>query len=188
MSLSMLWTWFYLIWVVGEVVIAIATRTRRGDANVQDRGTQIILWVVIVLSLTVAGWLHAVLPSNMPGPSLLRPLSLVLLIAGLAIRAAAILTLGKSFSANVATHATQTIQRTGLYRFVRHPSYLGMEIIFLAIGVHSRNWICLAIAFVPPTLAVLYRIHVEEAALLGAFGEDYAAYSRATRRLIPGLY
>jgi protein-S-isoprenylcysteine O-methyltransferase Ste14 len=29
---------------------------------------------------------------------------------------------------------------------------------------------------------------VEEAALLGAFGDEYAEYMRATKRLIPGVY
>ena len=37
MSLSALWTWIYGAWIAGEVVIAVATRTRRGQANIQDR-------------------------------------------------------------------------------------------------------------------------------------------------------
>lgn len=40
----------------------------------------------------------------------------------------------------------------------------------------------------PPTLTLLYRIHVEETALRAAFGEEYVAYSRKTKRLIPGVY
>jgi protein-S-isoprenylcysteine O-methyltransferase len=63
-----------------------------------------------------------------------------------------------------------------------------MLLIFLAAGLHSRTWIGLAIAIVPTTAAVLYRIHVEELALREAFGEEYAAYSRTTRRLVPGVY
>jgi protein-S-isoprenylcysteine O-methyltransferase Ste14 len=41
---------------------------------------------------------------------------------------------------------------------------------------------------VPTTAAVLYRIHVEEFALLQAFGEQYVTYRNQVRRLIPGLY
>ena len=40
----------------------------------------------------------------------------------------------------------------------------------------------------PTTAAVLYRIHVEEAALNEAFGAQYASYSKQTKRLIPGVY
>lgn len=70
---------------------------------------------------------------------------------------------------------------------VRHPSYLGMEIILLAIALHSGAWLAMITAFVPPTLAVLYRIRVE-AAMMGAFGNEYEEYRQATKRLIPGLY
>jgi len=41
---------------------------------------------------------------------------------------------------------------------------------------------------VPTTAALLYRIHVEEAALAKAFGEEYVAYGKATKRLVPGVY
>src|SRR4029077_21170234 len=80
-----------------------------------------------------------------------KPLSDGLMIVGLAVRWTAILTLGKAFSSNVAIQESQTIQRSGLYRIVRHPSYLGMLIIFFAIGVHSRNWLGLAVVMVPTT-------------------------------------
>jgi len=82
----------------------------------------------------------------------------------------------------------QKLNRSGLYRFVRHPSYLGLELIFLAFALHSRNWTCFAVVFIPPTLALLYRIHVEETALRLAFGADYDDYSSNTKRLIPGIY
>ena len=189
MSLGILWIGLYWAWIALELAIAVGTRARRAKANVQDQGTLVLLWVVIVLSLTARGWMrHLELADMHIGERWLRPASIALLAAGLAVRITAIFTLGKWFTANVATHEAQTIQRAGLYRLVRHPSYLGMEIIFLAIGLHAHDWACLAAAFIPPTLAVLYRIHIEEAALLGAFGEEYADYMRTTKRLIPGVY
>ena len=126
MSLAMLWTCLYGAWIVLEVVVSVATRTRRSEAKVQDRGTQFLLWAVIVLSLTLSGWMqHLELADMQAGDRWLRLASVALLAAGLAVRITAILTLGRWFSANVATHAEQTIQRKGLFRFVRHPSYLG---------------------------------------------------------------
>jgi protein-S-isoprenylcysteine O-methyltransferase Ste14 len=61
-------------------------------------------------------------------------------------------------------------------------------LVFLAVGLHARNWIGLAVAFLPTTAALLYRMDVEERALTEAFGEEYVAYSRDTKRLVPGLY
>ena len=188
MNVLLLWPWLIYGWVGMEAVIAVATRTRRSQGTLHDRGTLLMIWAVIVFSFFAAGW------AAMPGADMqfshqvLRLAGLVLIVVGLVVRIAAIVTLGRSFSANVAIRSTQTVMRKGLYRVVRHPSYLGMEIIFLAAGVHMHNWASLAVIFVLPTAAVLYRIHVEEAALVGAFGEEYVEYMRSTKRLIPGVY
>ena len=189
MNLESVFKILTLIWLVGEIPIAVFTTTWRGKGKIQDRGTQIILWVVIVASLRINEWMHKVFPVDMPGSeSWLRPTALGILILGLAVRAVAVFTLGGAFSANVATRAGQKLQRRGLYSLVRHPSYLGLELIFLAFALHSRTWACFAVVLVPTTLAMLYRIHVEETALRLAFGAEYEEYSRSTKRLIPGVY
>ncbi|HEX8811991.1 MAG TPA: isoprenylcysteine carboxylmethyltransferase family protein [Terracidiphilus sp.] len=190
MFLRILGLSLYCAWIVLEVVIAIGTRTWRSQGKLHDRGSQLILWVVILASFTTAGWVAQLVPNmDFHLPSLpLRIVTVALLAAGLAIRLTAIVTLGRSFSANVAIRSSQTVLRKGLYRVVRHPSYLGLEIIFLAAGLRLHNWISLAIILVPPTAALIYRMHVEEAALLGAFGSDYADYMKTTKRLIPGVY
>jgi protein-S-isoprenylcysteine O-methyltransferase Ste14 len=194
MDVSALWTWLYWAWVASEVLIAVATRTRRGGGEVRDRGTQLLLWIVFIASITAAIWISDVVPTPIFGRAhggrahWLRLAGLLILAAGLIIRWAAVLNLGSAFSANVAIRDTQRVRTTGLYRYIRHPSYLGLVLIFLAIGIYSRNWISLAIMLVLPTLALLYRIKIEEAALHEAFGEEYAAYSRSTKRLIPGVF
>jgi protein-S-isoprenylcysteine O-methyltransferase Ste14 len=177
------------VWLVGEILIAVFTLTRKGEGKIQDRGTQIILWIVIVASLRIDESMHKIFPIDMPGSeSWLQPLALAILILGLGLRAVAVFALGKAFSANVALRAGQKLQRSGLYRLVRHPSYLGLELILLAFALHTRTWACFAVILIPPTLAVLYRIHVEETVLRQAFGADYEDYSRCTKRLFPGIY
>ena len=189
MTTAMLWKILDLTWIASEVAVLAATRTRRGSGNVRDRGSLLILWPVIVASITAGSWIgEAHAPTMFGGAHWVRTASLAVLIIGLAIRWTAIATLGKAFSANVAIHATQTVRKTGLFRFVRHPSYSGLVLIFVAVGMHTRNWAGLAITLVPTTAALLYRIHVEEAALRQAFGQEYIDYSRATKRLIPGIY
>jgi protein-S-isoprenylcysteine O-methyltransferase Ste14 len=189
MNLEFFFNALAAVWVVGELLIALLTTTREGAGKIQDRGTQIILWIVIVASFKFDDWMHGFLPADMPGShSWLRPAASAVLVLGLGIRAVAIVTLGRAFSANVAMRAGQRLQRSGFYSLVRHPSYLGLELIFLAFALHSRTWACFAVVLVPPTLAVLYRIQVEETALRLAFGPDYEDYIRSTKRLIPGVY
>lgn len=141
-----------------EVLIALLTTTGRGRGKIQDRGTQIILWVVIITSFKADEWMHRSLPIDMPGShSWLRPAALGIVIFGMVVRAVSIFTLGRAFSANVATRTGQRLQRSGLYRLARHPSYLGLELILLGFALHTRTWACFAVVLIPPTLAVLYR-------------------------------
>jgi protein-S-isoprenylcysteine O-methyltransferase Ste14 len=175
--------------MASELLVVVLTRTRRSTGAVQDRGTMQLLWVVIFSSIALGTWYGQTHGPNM-GASLgwMRSVALCVLVAGLAIRWTAIVQLGKSFSVNVAIRADQTLHRTGLFAVVRHPSYTGMMLLFAAIGIRTGNWISIALLLIPTATAVLYRIHVEEAALTRAFGTEYAKYSRTTKRLIPGLY
>jgi protein-S-isoprenylcysteine O-methyltransferase Ste14 len=189
MDVGRLYAGLYWAWMVSEVAVLIVTRTSRSGGKVQDRGSLLILWPVIFFSIFFAMWVGGAQGHTMfGGAHWLRTVSLIVLVIGLAIRWTAIVTLGRSFSVNVAIQATQTVQKTGLFRVVRHPSYTGLMLVFLAIGLHTRNWNSLAIMLIPTGAALLYRIHVEEQALRGAFGEEYVEYSRVTKRLLPGIY
>ena len=179
----------YWCWIATEVVLQIVTRTSRKQGDVRDRGSLILLLPVIFFSVWVAEWYGATRPPNMPGSGLAyHAVALALIALGLVVRWTAVITLGAAFSTNVAIHATQKLRTTGLFRWVRHPSYTGMVIIFVAVGLWQQNWVSLATVVIFPIVALLYRIHVEELALHEAFGQQYADYSRTTRRLIPGVY
>jgi protein-S-isoprenylcysteine O-methyltransferase Ste14 len=189
LSISLLWKILFYGWTASEVCLVIVTRTRKRDGMVRDRGSLFILWGTIVGSIFAAEWIHENVQAPMfPGAHWPRYVALSLMIAGLVIRWTAILSLGKAFSVNVAIRTTQTLYQSGLYRLVRHPSYSGMLMCIVAIGMVQRNWIGAAVVILPTTAAVLYRIHVEEAALMDAFDSQYRAYRHTTKRLIPGIY
>ena len=189
MSRSMIFYVLYWAWVASEVLLVMLTWTRRSKGSVQDRGSIVLLWMVIFASIDVGMSLRGFGRLQMfGGAHWVRTLALVTLVVGLAIRWTAIVTLGRSFSVNVAILATQTVHKTGLFRLVRHPSYTGLMLVFVALGLQTRNWLGLAILVIPTGAALLYRIHVEEHALRHAFGQEYVEYSRETKRLIPGIY
>jgi len=89
---------------------------------------------------------------------------------------------------NVAIHAEQRIVRHGPYRCVRHPSYTGLLLAFVGLGLSFGSSLSLAAVVVPITGAMLCRIRVEEEALVNALGEQYASCATGTKRLIPGIY
>jgi protein-S-isoprenylcysteine O-methyltransferase Ste14 len=55
-------------------------------------------------------------------------------------------------------------------------------------GLAFAKWISAALILLPLPAATLYRIRVEEESLRAHFGEEYAAYASATKRLVPGIY
>lgn len=179
----------WAIWFASEIWIAFATRTRQSKGDVRDRGSMLLLWIVITAAITASEWLSALHIAPLLGsPNWSRIAGMILLCVGVALRWAAILSLGSAFSANVAIRPDQQLKQNGLYRYVRHPSYSGLLLILVALGIQSGDWLSLSILLIPTTAALLYRISVEEAALYQAFGVRYREYSQTTRRLLPGLY
>jgi protein-S-isoprenylcysteine O-methyltransferase len=118
----------------------------------------------------------------------LAPIGLALFVFGMALRWYSIIYLGRFFTVNVAVAADHHLVASGPYRWVRHPSYSGLVLIFLGLGVSDGNWLSLLLVLLPPLLVLQRRIRIEEAVLRGALGEVYVRYCARTRRLIPFVY
>ena len=114
-------------------------------------------------------------------------LGCLLMVGGMVLRWTAIATLKKQFTVDVAIVEGHELVDTGVYRLVRHPSYLGSLITFLGLGMAWENWISLVVVLVLRISATTYRIAVEEKVLVGHFGDAYMAYRKRTKGLIPGV-
>lgn len=173
---------------VSEIALLILKRADLHSAQSEDRGSTRLLWLAIVLGVTSAIASQWVSSTRLPLPSsLVRALALAFLLFGLTIRWASIMTLGRLFTVDVAIQQNHALIQHGLYRHVRHPSYSGLLLAFLGLGLFFANWLSLLVLMVPITLAVINRITKEERALLVALGPSYAAYCARTKRLFPGL-
>jgi protein-S-isoprenylcysteine O-methyltransferase Ste14 len=115
-------------------------------------------------------------------------LGFVLIWGGLAFRAWSIYTLGRFFKLTVVIQDDHRVIETGPYRVLRHPSYLGSIIAMTGIGFTEGDWISVAIMLLGTLTAFVIRIRIEERTLLEELGESYAAYSKRTARLLPGVY
>lgn len=68
------------------------------------------------------------------------------------------------------------VTRSGPYRLVRHPLYLGSSIMALGFVIASRQMIVAAIVAVYMFVTLVAAIRVEESALDDRFGGEYSAY------------
>jgi len=111
----------------------------------------------------------------------------VLIAAGGVLRRHCFRMLGDSFTFRVRVASNQAIVDRGAYRYVRHPSYTAGLLLMSGIGLALGNWISLISVVVITAAGYVYRIHVEERALLATLGPAYADYMKRTRRVIPFL-
>jgi protein-S-isoprenylcysteine O-methyltransferase Ste14 len=76
----------------------------------------------------------------------------------------------------------------GLYRFIRHPIYLGFFLIGLGLPLFVRSIIGAVTFVVVVAPTWLYVIAHEEEFLVSELGADYSNYIRRTKRLVPFVY
>ena len=174
---------------LSEIALAFVKRARRtSQVAVEDRGSQRLIWITVVCAVTLAIICssHELIPIA-ESSSPIRIVALVFLGGGLFLRWVAILTLGSLFTVNVAIASDHKVFDSGLYRYVRHPSYTGLLLAFLGLGVSLNSWLGIASLMIPISIAVAYRIRVEESALRNALGAAYSDYCAQRKRLIPGL-
>lgn len=115
-------------------------------------------------------------------------LGITLMLVGLLFRWVAIRQLGQFFVPEVTIQPGQRVIDTGLYRYLRHPSYTGILLTLLGLGLVLTNGLSLLLLLGISSPALAYRIRQEEEALLEAFGDDYRRYMARTKRLIPLLF
>lgn len=155
----------------------------------EDRGNR---WVIAAFA--AIGLLEAYLPAwsdrreiwTIDGEAV-RWLGVALFAAGGVLRLWPVFVLGRRFSGLVAIQPGHRLVTTGIYRVIRHPSYLGLLVNTLGWGLAFRAWlgVLLWALIIPPLLA---RIRAEERLLADAFGAEYEAYRARTWRMVPGVW
>ena len=76
---------------------------------------------------------------------------------------------------------------SGPYRWIRHPIYAAFLLILGSLLLISANWFVGGMWIGMTGLGVASRIRMEEAMMVGQFGEQYRAYLRRTGRLFPRI-
>ena len=172
-------------WALFELVLAVRTRGSGG----RDRS-----FVPLTLSV-LAGLALGVIAARragelaLPGPGW-WPLAVGLAVfaLGLALRAWAVHELGRFFKFTVVVQADHRVVDTGPYRLIRHPSYTGLLMAELGLGIALGTWLSIPACLLPPLIGFGVRIRSEERVLARELGDPYRAYMARTDRLIPGVW
>jgi protein-S-isoprenylcysteine O-methyltransferase Ste14 len=184
MPVSVVFWALMALWMLTEVFVG---RLGLGaGARGSDRGSALAVLVTSGLGVTLAFEASALrwLPV---GGTWVRWLGLLAMAAGLGLRVFSIVWLGSMFTRFVQIVPGHTLVTNGPYRFVRHPTYSGLLLFFLGMGLALGDWLSVMALVLIPAAGIAYRIKVEERALLAAFGEEYRVYMTKVNGLIPSF-
>ena len=112
------------------------------------------------------------------------PLAVFLFVAGFASALAGVIAFRRARTTVDPMHPgnASRVVRSGIYRFSRHPMYVGVLLLLAGWGVLLANvaaWLSLPVFVLWMNR---FQIAPEERALRARFGEEYEAYLRAVRR------
>jgi protein-S-isoprenylcysteine O-methyltransferase Ste14 len=171
-----------------EIFMSVRQRQNSRIKSSGDKGSLWLLYCLITAGYALSFAIGATKFGRIEPWNLFFALGMVLMAIGLMIRVHSILTLKQFFTYTVAKVENQKIVETGLYRFVRHPGYLGQLIIFLGISLAMSNWLSVLLMMSAVIPGYLYRIKIEEKFLIEQLGEEYISYQKRTKRLLPILF
>jgi protein-S-isoprenylcysteine O-methyltransferase Ste14 len=179
-----IWVVCAATWALFELGLAIHVRGASG----RDRSF-VPLTLAVVGGMALGQFVARRAGLPLPGPGWWPvTLGVVVFALGLALRAWAVRELGRFFKFTVVVQADHQVVDTGPYRLIRHPSYTGLLMIELGLGIALGTWLSIPACLLPPLIAFSIRLLTEERVLARELGEPYREYMTRTDRLIPGVW
>lgn len=167
------------------------SRRQQSKREISTSGDKGSVWL-LTISISIGFWLSFIMASTKIGRiyywDIFFAIGSFLVLIGLIIRVASILTLNKQFTYTVTKIENHELIETGLYKKIRHPGYLGQLIIFFGISASLSNWLSILLMIIPVFMGYLNRINVEEKFMVKHMGQRYIDYQTRTKRLIPSIY
>jgi protein-S-isoprenylcysteine O-methyltransferase Ste14 len=119
------------------------------------------------------------------GP-VLSSIGLILTVAGMAFLVWGRQSLGRNWSQTVAVKQGHELVTSGPYRLVRHPMYAGGLLACIGSAIVAGGpWVFLLLIL---GALFLWRVRAEDRLMEQQFPDDYPAYERRTKALIPFVW
>jgi methyltransferase len=142
----------------------------RNEAIIRSLGgREHAAWQVQAMKALHAGWFIAMLVEvhalHRPFLPVLSLLSLVTLMIGQSLRYAAILSLQWRWTVKIMTLPGLPLVRKGIYRYLRHPNYLGVVLEILAVPLLHSAYLTAILFSLANGFLLSVRIKTEDKAL-----------------------
>lgn len=147
--------------------------SRKNEAIIRSRGgREHAAWQLPLMTALHVGWFIAMLIEvhvfRRPFLPVLSLLAMITVIAGQSLRYAAIHSLQWRWTVKVITLPGIPLVQNGIYRYLRHPNYLGVVLEILAVPLLHSAYLTSIVFSLANMILLKARIRVEESALLEA--------------------
>lgn len=175
------WVIFLLVWLMA----AISTkRSVYHESRAQRLRYSILLVIGYLLLLNGRRLPYPLDARVVPPTEAMAWTGAFLCIAGLSFSIWARAALGPNWSATVSLKEGHELIVRGPYRFVRHPIYTGMLTMFLATVI-VLGYLGGIVGAVLVFVSFRIKLGDEEKLMLKQFPDQYAAYQKRVKRIIP---
>lgn len=177
-----------VLFFLSEFTLMIAKRSKKARTKEsKDKKSLVLFWISIPLAISI-GFFAANYHSWNSANKTVAIVGLSIFIVGILIRWISILGLNKEFTVDVTITENHTLKTDGIYRNIRHPSYLGLLLECFGLSIAMNSAISLLVVSIPILLVILYRIRIEENILIEEFGDAYKNYMKVSNQLIPKVF
>jgi len=177
-----------IIYFLSEFVLMIFKRSKKEITKTKsDKYSLLLLWITIVSTITAAFFKANWKVWNQTN-IFFAYLGVFIIVIGAFIRWSAILQLKKEFTVDVSISKEHKLKSDGFYKYIRHPSYLGLYLICVGLSIGMNSIWSFLIISIPLSLALLYRIKIGENELAKEFGDLYLNYKNKTKKIFFEIY
>ena len=178
------WIILYIIWFALGLHTKLKTKTK--SLNTDNLSRYILVFLLIVSLVLISINMDNFFFSN-KSTNFLQLIGFFTMFFGGIIAIWARLILKNNWSGKVQIVEGQRVIKSGLYRFIRHPIYLGFSLCFFGSLLFRMNYAALLACIIMIPLHII-KAKQEEKLLLQEFGVEYSEYMNTTKRLIPFIY
>lgn len=183
-----LWVAFWTYWFVAssktkEARASSSSGTPTGVRATRFTGVRIAAILAFLLLLRAGVFKGSAGSASGPWS---QGIGLAVFLSGLALAVWARVCIGGNWGMPMSRKADPELVTTGPYRRIRHPIYTGIILATVGTAIAINLYWFIAAALL--SAYFIYSSYVEESNMEKALPEQYRAYKRSTKRMIPFIY
>ena len=117
----------------------------------------------------------------------LELLGLVLYATGTGLRYAGSMALGPMYNRFIQVETNQPLVTHGIYKFIRHPMYVGLFVLIVAFPMYFKNGLLTVLTLVAMFVVIHQRMNYEERMMEEVIGERYVNWKLNHHRFFPKI-